>query len=214
MSTVTSWWWVRHAPVTSAGGRIYGQRDLDADCDDRAVFDWLAEHLPAEPLWVTSQLRRTRQTAEAIWEAGRRETAEPLVDPDLAEQHFGDWQGLTYEELSRQRDGRWHRFWLAPAAEVPPGGESFEQLVGRVGGALDRFHESHGGQDIVAVAHGGTIRAALAIALGIEPERALAFSVANCSLTRLDHIEGSEGKGKEGAAWRVVCVNRLPGAAK
>ena len=155
---------------------------------------------------MTSQLRRTHQTAEAIWEAGRREAAEPLVEPDLAERHFGDWQGLTYEELSRQRDGRWHRFWLAPAAEVPPGGESFEQLVGRVGGALDRLHDRHRGRDIVAVAHGGTIRAALAIALGIEPEQALAFSVANCSLTRLDHIES-----KEGAAWRVVCVNRLPG---
>ncbi len=208
MTRVTSWWWVRHAPVTTAGGRIYGQRDLDADCTDRAVFEWLAEHLPAEPLWVTSQLRRTRQTAEAIWDAGRQGAVEPLVDPDLAEQHFGDWQGLTYEELNRQRNGRWHRFWLAPAAEVPPGGESFEQLIGRVGGALDRLHDSHGGRDIVAVAHGGTIRAALAIALGIEPERALAFTVANCSLTRLDHIEG-----KDGAAWRVVCVNRLPGGA-
>ena len=208
MTRVTSWWWVRHAPVTSAGGRIYGQRDLDADCGDGAVFDWLAAHLPADALWITSQLRRTHQTAAAIWTAGGREPADPLVEPDLAEQHFGDWQGLTHEELSRRRDGRWHRFWLAPAAEVPPGGESFEQLVDRVAGALDRLHDDHGGRDIVAVAHGGTIRAALAIALGLDPERALAFSVANCSLTRVDHILG-----KEGAAWRVVCVNRLPGGA-
>ncbi len=206
MTRITSWWWVRHAPVTTAGGRIYGQRDLDADCGDHAVFAWLAGSLPAEPLWVTSQLRRTHQTAAAIWTAGGRDPAEPLVEPDLAEQHFGDWQGLTHDELSRRRDGRWHRFWLAPAAEVPPGGESFEQLVGRVAGALERLHDSHGGRNIVAVAHGGTIRAALAIALGIDPEQALAFSVGNCSLTRLDHISG-----KDGAAWRVVCVNRLPG---
>ena len=29
--TVTSWWWVRHAPVTSHHGRLYGQSDVLAD---------------------------------------------------------------------------------------------------------------------------------------------------------------------------------------
>ena len=25
----TRWWWVRHAPVRSDGGNIYGQKDMD-----------------------------------------------------------------------------------------------------------------------------------------------------------------------------------------
>jgi alpha-ribazole phosphatase len=49
------------------------------------------------------------------------------------------------------------------------------------------------------VVHSGTIRAALGIALGIEPEAALRFVIDPLSLTRIDRLDG---------AWRVVCVNQ------
>ncbi|HVH78299.1 MAG TPA: hypothetical protein VM782_02825, partial [Stellaceae bacterium] len=52
----------------------------------------------------------------------------------------------------------------------------------------------------------GTIRAALGLALGLEPEHCLAFTMENCSLTRIDHIEGP-GMGHN---WRVITVNRPP----
>lgn len=210
-ATVTRWWWIRHAPVTCHAGRIYGQDDLPADCSDAAPFAALAGHLPAEAVWVTSQLRRTHQTASALHAALRMaEPAAMLVEPAIAEQHFGDWQGLTHEELRQRRNGEWHRYWLAPAHEVPPGGESFAQVVERVGAAMQRLTRAHRGLDIVAVAHGGSIRAALAQALDLDPERALAFAIDNCSLTRLDHIEDS-GEGAGG--WRVLAVNLRPGLA-
>ena len=88
--------------------------------------------------------------------------------------------------------------------ERPPNGESFADVVERVEKALLRLTLAHAGHDIVVVAHGGSIRAALAAALNIEPERALGFSVDNLSVTRLDHIEGKSS----GAAWRVAFVNR------
>jgi broad specificity phosphatase PhoE len=62
----------------------------------------------------------------------------------------------------------------------------------------------YSGRDVIVVAHGGTIRAALAQALGLEPEAALAFTIENCSITRIDHIEGPG----MGHGWRVVTVNR------
>jgi len=61
----------------------------------------------------------------------------------------------------------------------------------------------HAGRDIVAVAHGGSIRAAVAHALGLAPEAALALSVDTLSLTRLDHIAGP-GAGQD---WRVAQLN-------
>ncbi len=64
--TTTRWWWVRHAPVVENGGRIYGQDDFNCDCSDAATFQALARLLPADPVWVTSHLRRTQQTARAI----------------------------------------------------------------------------------------------------------------------------------------------------
>ena len=127
--------------------------------------------LPRQAVWVTSNLRRTHETVAAIVRAGRAGPAaipgpEMLTLADLAEQHFGEWQDLTYDELRRSRNGAFHRFWHAPAHETPPAGESFVAVIERVSRAIRHLVEIHAGRDIIAVAHGGTIRAALAVALG------------------------------------------------
>ncbi|HWA45930.1 MAG TPA: histidine phosphatase family protein [Hypericibacter adhaerens] len=206
---VTRWWWIRHAPVTAHGGRIYGQTDVPANCSNLASFAGLARRLPTDATWIASHLARTHQTAAAIFEAAGKPMPALLVEPTLAEQHFGDWQGLTHDELAARRDGAWHRFWLAPARHQPPGGESFVEVIARVSEAVDRLTRLHQGRDIIAVAHGGTIRAALALALGIDPERALGFVIDNCSLTRIDHIgaAASSEDGLPAASWRVAAVN-------
>lgn len=206
--TETRWWWIRHAPVVGHDGRIYGQDDPDCDCSDLVLFRSLAGLLPRDAVWVVTPLARSRRTAETILaHHAPNGTVAPLVEAALAEQHFGDWQGLTLAELGARRGGRLPRFWLAPAHEAPPGGESFLDVVERVSAAVGRLSADHAGRDIVAVAHGGTIRAALGLALGLEPERALAFTIDNCALTRIDHIAEPGGA----ALWRVRTVNLRPG---
>jgi broad specificity phosphatase PhoE len=207
MSVVTRWWWIRHAPVPD-GGCIYGQRDLACDCSDAEVFAGLAGDLPSEAVWVTSNLKRTTQTAAAIIAADRAKFAgvAPRPVPELAEQHLGEWQGLERKGFYAARGVGTHTLWFAPADERAPGGESFADLVGRVAPAIERLTAEHRGRDIVGVTHGGTIRAALALALGLDPQAALAFAADNCSLTRLDHLSARGGAG----LWRVVAVNRRP----
>lgn len=213
-ATVTHWWWVRHAVVSANEGRIYGRADLPCETDDREAFESLAAILPADAVLVTSDLQRTHQTADAIAAAG-------LVLPDrielrdLAEQDFGEWQGQHYADIEKVDPRIVHDYWLCPAHCRPPGGESFVDLIARVAPAIEDISELHPGRHIVAVTHGGTIRAALAIALGIDPERALSFSIDNLSVTRIDRIEtGTDdprpGKGQLG--WRTVMVNRGHGA--
>jgi broad specificity phosphatase PhoE len=209
-ATITRFWWVRHAPVAHEG-RIYGQEDKPCDCSETPVFTGLARQLPKGADWVVSNLRRTHETAAAIVRAGLDGPSDvpgpdaPAI-PELAEQNFGDWQGLTYEELREQRGGEFHRFWHAPAHERAPGGESFVDMLERVSRAIHRLLDSHRGRDIIAVAHGGTIRSALGLALGLEPEACLAFTMENCSVTRIEHIDGPG----MGHGWRVVTVNRPP----
>jgi alpha-ribazole phosphatase len=199
----TRWWWIRHAPVVGHGGRIYGQDDFAADCANAVLFQLLAARLPAEALWITTPLVRTRQTADALIAAGAPKPAGEDQEPAFLEQHFGEWQGLTHDELQARRDGAWSRFWHAPASEKPPGGESFADVVARVGTAIRRIGSREAGRDIVVVGHGGSIRAALAHALAVDADRALGFAIDNCSLTRLDHFP-SDG------AWRIGSVNFLP----
>jgi broad specificity phosphatase PhoE len=61
---------------------------------------------------------------------------------------------------------------------------------------------------VVCVAHGGPIRCALAIALGIDMVRAVAFSVRNLSVTR---IEALPATCDEAPRWRVRGVGEIPG---
>ena len=208
---VTRWWWVRHAPVTVNRGCCYGQTDFPCDVADTMRFTALAKRLPAPAVFVTSPLKRTHMTAAALVAAGLEGPAtipgpDVAIEPDLIEQHFGEWQGVRYDELAARRGDAWHRFWLAPAHETPPGGESFIALTKRVHGAIARLNERYAGRDILAVTHGGTIRAALSLALDLAPETALAFVIDNLSLTRIDHVPGP-GVGNN---WRVTSVNQPP----
>lgn len=204
-STVTSWWWIRHAPVTSHHGRLYGNTDVSANTDDVEAYEGLAAQLPEGALWVASHLQRTHQTANAIAKAGHP-VDEPLVEEDLAEQCFGDWQGLTYAEVAADRAGADHPFWIAPAHYAVPNGESFADVMARVSNTVARLSADHAGRDIVAVAHGGSIRAALGHALGIAPDQALSFTVDNLSITRIDCFHGAGGR----MDWCVIGVNLPP----
>ena len=205
-TVVTRWWWVRHAPVTDHGGRLYGRTDVPANTSERKRFEALARALPEGAVWLTSALLRTHQTADAIAAAGHAVPAR-AEEPDLDEQDFGAWHGLTWEEVHAERGGLAHKYWVTPARVAPPEGESFVDVMERVAAGVGRRTARHAGSDIVAVAHGGSIRAALALALELDPERALAFSIDNLSITRIDHVDGPA----RGGAWRVVAVN-LPAA--
>ncbi|MCZ6603974.1 MAG: histidine phosphatase family protein [Alphaproteobacteria bacterium] len=201
----TRWWWVRHAPVTANKGRIYGQNDMPADTDDPEIFAALARALPADAVLVTSRLRRTHQTAQAIAAAGLA-LAEPIVIADLNEQNFGDWQGRHYADIQKELDTD-HPFWLMPAKHCAPGGESFCQVVDRVADAIARLTQAHAGRDIIAVAHGGTIRAALSVALDLDPDTALGFNLYNCSITRIDYVPPS--RHYPDGSWAIVHTNGL-----
>jgi alpha-ribazole phosphatase len=208
------WWWVRHAPVVGHGGQLYGQRDVPCDTSDARAFEALASALPDGAVWVTSHLSRARDTAAAILSAraagapGGAVPAPSIVEKDFSEQNFGDWAGHTWDEIAARHPAESERFWADPVGLAPPGGESFAALMARVAAAIERFSAEQKG-DIVAVAHGGVIRAAVAVALGLDPTQAMAIRVDNLSLTRLDRVAGGTLRGK-GGAWRVVAVNRPP----
>lgn len=206
MNTRTRWWWVRHAPVRSTGGRIYGNSDPLADVNDPPTYKALAQFLPRDALLVTSHLQRTHQTANAIREAGL-DLPDPHIEKDFAEQNFGEWQGQKREEVYAKLDAT-HTFWLTPAEAQAPGGESFVDLTIRVTAVIDRLTRIHEGRDIIAVTHGGTIRAAIGHALGLAPEAALTCQIDNCSVTRIDRFGPTESH-PEGA-WAVFHMNQIP----
>jgi alpha-ribazole phosphatase len=202
-AVTTRWWWVRHAPVREDNGCIYGQKDLGCDTSDRVVFTAVGKILPRDAVWYASHLKRTHQTAEAIWAAGFPRPATMQHEAALAEQHLGEWQGMNRAAFLASLPAGSH--WFADIDQPAPGGESFMDLYNRVCGAIERITIEQGGKDVIAVGHGGTIKAAVGLALGGQPEKGLAFDIDNCSVTRLDHIAGA---GRN--LWRLPMVNQQP----
>jgi len=193
MTQTTRWWWLRHAPIAGPGGRIHGHDDVPCRALEAAEKTALADTLPPGAVWLASHLTRTRDTAFAI--SGRQ----PRIEEDLAEQDFGRWQGLTWDQVRDRDDDAWRTFWEDPEANPAPGGESFAEAARRVTAAVQRLTLEHSGKDIVAVAHAGTIRAALAQALDQGHGAALQYAVDPLSLTRIDH---------DGNGWQIISVNQ------
>ena len=199
----TRWHIVRHAPVDNPEGRIYGASDKPANTTDTAAFAVLAKRLPENAVAVVSHLQRTHQTMAAIQKAGLG-LPTPVIDPRLGEQDFGDWVGQTYDEVRANYGDAYNRFWLAPVTEKAPNGESFMDLMTRVHAGIVDLSERFAGRDIVCVAHGGSIRAALALALGIGPEHAIPFATDNLSTTLIDRLHPEPGFD---GGWRVRGTN-------
>lgn len=196
---------VRHALVEpSARLTMYGTLDVGL-CElalrqEAASYRWLAARLPRPARWLVTPLSRTRATAAAIFAAGYPEA--PLeTHPELIEQDLGEWQGLPHEVFAERLRHKPHPFWSIGVDERPPGGESFSDVIARVGPAVDRLVAAHAGGDVVIVAHGGSIRAAIAHAMGVGGEPVLAFSIKNLSLSRIEKV---------GPDWRVAAVNEEP----
>jgi alpha-ribazole phosphatase len=205
---VTRWWFVRHAPVIGVTGRIYGGDDVECDVSDVDACRMLATRLPTDAVYLTSHLSRAKKTLAAIRDAGLAHP-EPIEEPHLGEQSFGDWQGRTWDEMQESDPETYHAFWQDPVRQRPPGGESFADQIARTGGVMQRYTADHPGRDIVAVCHGGTIRAALSHALNLAPETGMAFTVHTLTLTVLEHIPSGLLRGN-GGAWRIVGVNLPP----
>ena len=183
---------------------MYGTMDVGL-CElalrqEAAAYRWLAARLPQPARWLVTPLSRTRATAAAIFAAGYPEA--PLeTHPELIEQDLGEWQGLPHEVFAERLRHPAHPFWSIAVEERPPGGESFADVIDRVGPALDRLVVENAGGDVVVVAHGGSIRAAVAHAMGVGGLPVLAFSIKNLSLTRIEKV---------GRDWRVAAVNEEP----
>jgi broad specificity phosphatase PhoE len=161
-------YYVRHGETDwNVAGRLQGRRDVSlntqgraqaARCGDilRGLFESAGRN-PRDLDYVSSPLGRACETMELMrWTLGLPSNGYRL-EPRLAEISFGDWEGFTIAQLhtrdpqriaAREQD-KW-RF-------VPPGGESYEAVSGRVSEWFDSLT-----RDTVAVSHGGTARGLLA----------------------------------------------------
>lgn len=151
---------LRHGPTAwNEAGRIQGHTDIPLS--EAGLAKMAGLRLPfTVPRIYSSPLLRARQTAEAL---GLNNL---MLDDRLREQHWGDWEGLSRDEiLARHGDDAFLKVGSARGAEFRPlGGESTGELHARVASFLKDAATDD--SDAVVVAHLGVVRAAYTLASG------------------------------------------------
>jgi broad specificity phosphatase PhoE len=130
----------------------------------------------------SSPLSRATKTAEAI--------AHPfglLVQPvpDLIDLHFGEWQGLTPDEVSRRWPEEYARWVATPHRAHIPGGETIAELRYRAMRVVQGLVQRHAGETIVILGHTDLNRAILLGALHLGDERFDNLVQDNCAINLL-----------------------------
>lgn len=180
---------VRHGEaVGTRAGRLLGETDPPLTAAGRAQAARLAEWLSRRPVSrvIASQRRRARATAAAI---ARPHLVPVDAWPELNELDFGRWEDRRQADLS-PRDRQRFRAWRShPWRVSPPGGESTRRLHRRVARAWRRLAGLSPGR-VVVVAHGGSLRMLLALALRVPLAQVLRWDLTPASMTGLALAEG------------------------
>ena len=178
----------RHPKPIAASGLCIGQTDIKVD---RRKLKRLAnkiqrfvqlQRLP-KVIWV-SPLQRSLKVGEILARRG----FQYKVASELAEIHFGEWDGKYWQQIEKQEIDKWCNNF---AHFAPANGESLQQLFNRAESWLDEIAVEQGQNDVpvLAIGHAGWINAAKRIASGQEvPNLAINWprSVAYLSCNHID----------------------------
>jgi broad specificity phosphatase PhoE len=148
---------IRHGETAwSLTGQHTGTTDLPLTDNGRRLAERLRPLLAGKTFArvFVSPMRRARDTCEL---AGLGSAA--IVDPDLAEWNYGEYEGLTTEQIEDKAPG-----WLV-FRDGCPGGEAPEQVSARVDRVIARVRAIGG--NVALFAHGHLLRVVAARWIGL-----------------------------------------------
>lgn len=180
---------VRHGETDwNRDRRWQGHSDTPLNERGREQARELAATIDDADVVYASDLTRARETAEILasrWDVPVR------VDDRLRERHFGAWEGRTNDELEREF-GDTYAQWRRGEGHGADDAETYDAFLERVGSFVEDVVERHPDERVLVVAHGGSVRAILALAEGVDlagTYRSLP-SLANCAVTRCAFRDG------------------------
>ena len=194
---------LRHGEVEERYHRIFGGRiDMDLSPQGHAQAEMLARYLRQRPVDAiyASPMRRAQQTLAPL---ERHCPRPPVVLQELREVDFGDWTGLSWEQVHARFGVRAFDWLQQLQAAAIPNAESGAAFRSRVEPALRRVLHSHAGQTVAIVCHGGVVRMMLSVLLGLPLEQTASFEIDYASLTRVEvHEHRTEVTLLNFAPWR------------
>ena len=171
---------IRHGETEwSLNGRHTGRSDIPLTENGRQVARLWQPYAAVRKfaLVLSSPLQRARQTCEL---AGL--DAQAQIDDDLREWNYGDYEGLTPQQI-RNAQPEWLLF-----RDGCPGGESPEQVGARVDRVIARIRGVQG--DVAVFAHGHLLRVFGARWLGLPASAGSHFLLETSTLCVLSSYHG------------------------
>ncbi|HVO49199.1 MAG TPA: histidine phosphatase family protein [Steroidobacteraceae bacterium] len=168
---------IRHGETAwSLSGQHTGVTDIPLTDNGRRLAEGIRSLLAKETfsLVLVSPLRRARETCEL---AGLGDGA--VVDPDLVEWNYGEYEGLTPKQIQDLALG-----WLI-FRNGCPGGETPEQVGARVDRVIARARGADG--NVALFAHGHVLRVLAARWLGFPAGAGQHFLLNPGTLSVLGH---------------------------
>jgi alpha-ribazole phosphatase len=186
MNATTTVWLIRHAATESMEGRCYGWHDVPLSQHGIGQAENLARQLAQSRLDAVyaSPLHRALETARIL--AAPHDASVETIQ-GLAEIHFGDFEGLSYEQIQARFPGIYHQWMDQPTTVSFPNGEEFQTLQRRALAALSSILPRHAGKSIAVVTHAGVVRILLAHALGIPDSHIFRLAQDYAAVNRIDY---------------------------
>jgi broad specificity phosphatase PhoE len=170
--------------------RFTGWHDPPLTTRGRAEARALGKLLQRQPIDAVyaSDLRRTIETANLALR-GRQEPV-PAADAALREAHFGEWEGLTFDEARARNPNEFEALTRRRLDFRAPDGESIPEVHARVSGFLNRLHARHRAQTVLLVASGGPLQILVCGLFSMPLSHHWRLGMANCSLTIINFVDG------------------------
>ena len=181
---------VRHGETAwSRERRFAGSRDVALAPEGLRQCEAVARALASQVVAAVyaSPLERARASAEVIAKPHRLPVE---IDPAFGEMAFGEWEGLTREEVAARFPAAYEEWRHAPHLVRIAGGETLAQVAERARGAVQALAATHSGETIVLVTHAIVTRLIVLDALGLGPERLWTVDATPAGITEIEYEPG------------------------
>lgn len=180
---------VRHGETAwNAQARMQGQLDIALNALGRRQAVQVGAALAHERIDAifSSDLGRALQTAEPL---AQRTGLRVRLDPGLRERCFGDFQGLTFDEVQARWPDDSRRWRQREPDFAPEGAESLRVFAARAVAAAARIAGAHAGQTVVLLTHGGVLDCLYRAAARVGLQSPRTWLLANAGINRLLYTE-------------------------
>jgi broad specificity phosphatase PhoE len=179
---------IRHAQ-TNANIRFecVGRKDIPLNEAGHIQSKELAERLSdvtADKIYI-SPLIRTKETID--YYLTEHKGIPVQTAPELIERDFGDWEGLTFDEIEAQNKEAFDQWQSDQINFVIPGGECSARVQERINSFFDRITKENENKTIFVVTHLGTARHSISRLLRLKPEESWRFTMFNASYAVIDY---------------------------